>query len=110
MQELTRKGVSRSNIDNALQDVFEGNNCFTEPSTFLPRDEEAGSETVEEDVPQGFNMESWTNLKDAATRKWRQDTQLGIEARRRRFTSWLLRRGYGYSLVTRLMKDMSAPE
>ena len=76
----------------------------------LPRDGQAGSEGFEEDVPQGFNTESWTQLKDAATRKWRQDTQLGIEARRRRFTSWVLRRGYGYSLVTRLMKDMPAPD
>ena len=74
-----------------------------------PTNEQAGSEHIE-DVPDGFNTESWAKLKDAATRKWKQDTQLGIEARKRRFTSWMLRRGYGYSLVTKLIKDMVAPD
>lgn len=74
-----------------------------------PTNEQTGSEHFE-DVPDGFNAESWAKLKDAATRKWKQDTQLGIEARKRRFTSWILRRGYGYSLVTRLMKGMVVPD
>lgn len=96
--ELKKRGVSSNDIKLAISEVFKEENTN--------EDNTKGDEIENFDAPKELSVTAWEQLKIAASRQWSRGSQTNKEGKKRRMVGWLQRRGYSWSLVSRILAEL----
>jgi regulatory protein len=105
-QELRRKGVNSAIIAQALAD-FAAEQQEKQAALQAMRTEEEEAEMTDED---GSDDPQFSEALTLARRKHRAYASLDAPTYRRRLSSFLLRRGYSYSLVGKVLKALNTEQ
>ncbi|KAG6552576.1 hypothetical protein Mapa_005774 [Marchantia paleacea] len=97
--ELSRRGVSKENVEAGLMHVFQN-------------DKDAGDVDEEEDGRDrwGMNQKAAEQLLSQARRRWSQGNKTDINARKRRMAGWLQRRGFGWDITSDLLRILQCED